>query len=116
MVEAHPVLVGSYHSRRLCPINPPDGVSSDNRPHVASPDAANIHCATHAPTEWLPRSWEDKNFRGTCSGANWLSSLLSVWRRLTRTGSGSLGRVEGEAVLRCPYWGACWCVLLRYAS
>ena len=24
MVEAHPVLVGSYHSRRLCLINPPD--------------------------------------------------------------------------------------------
>ena len=30
MVEAHPVLVGSYHSRRLCLINPPDGVSPLN--------------------------------------------------------------------------------------
>ena len=26
MVEAHPVLVGSYFSRRLCVINPPDGM------------------------------------------------------------------------------------------
>ena len=26
MVEAHPVLVGSYFSRRLCIVNPPDGM------------------------------------------------------------------------------------------